>query len=97
MATSEQTSHTDFGTNPMQLDVNSMQRDQGMYAISQSKSYGCKEFQFVSVDKLLNLADIETMARVSSMTSSLRQMSLRLREDLTKALACLGGGKSRDE
>ena len=49
-----------------------------------------KEFQLVSVDTLLNWADIGTKAHTSErLTSLLRQMPLRLREGQTKALACL--------
>ena len=49
-----------------------------------------KEFQLVSVDMLLNWADIGTKAHTSErLTSLLRQMPLRLREGQTKALACL--------
>ena len=44
----------------------------------------------MSVDTLLNWADIGTKAHTSELlTSLLRQMPLRLREGQTKALACL--------
>ena len=47
-----------------------------------------KEFQLVSVDTLLNWADIGTKAHTSErLTLLLRQMPLRLREGQTKALA----------
>ena len=52
--------------------------------------YRKKEFQLVSVDTLLHLADIGTKAhRSERLTSLLRQMPLRLREGQTKALARL--------
>ena len=52
-------------------------------------AYREKEFQLVSVDTLLNLADIGTKARTSErLTSLLRQMPLRLREGQSMALAC---------
>ena len=54
------------------------------------EAYRKKEFQLVSVDTLLNWADIATKAHTSErLTSLLRQMPLRLRECQTKALACL--------
>ena len=54
------------------------------------EAYRKKEFQLVSVDTLLNWADIGTEAHTSErLTSLLRQMPLRLREGQTKALACL--------
>ena len=54
------------------------------------EAYRKKEFQLVSVDTLLNWADIGTKAHTSErLTSLLRQMPLRLREGQTKALACL--------
>ena len=54
------------------------------------EAYRKKEFQLVSVDTLLNWADIGTKAHTSErLTSLLRQMPLRLREGRTKALACL--------
>ena len=54
------------------------------------EAYGKKEFQLVSVDTLLNWADIGTKAHTSErLTSLLRQMPLRLNEGQTKALACL--------
>ena len=74
------------------------------------EAYRKKEFQLVSVDTLLNWADIGTKAHTSERsTSSLRQLPLRLREGQTKALACLplmneehrashgGDGEGRDE
>ena len=52
------------------------------------EAYRMKEFPLVSVDTLLNWADIGTKARTSErLTSLLRQMPLRLRE--RGALACL--------
>ena len=64
----------------------------------------------MSVDTLLNWADIGTKAHTSErLTSLLRQMPLRLREGQTKVLACLtlmnkehgasygGNGEGRDE
>ena len=72
--------------------------------------YRKKEFQLVSVDTLLHLADIGTKAhRSECLTSLLRQMPLRLREGQTKALARLtlmneerrashgGDGNGRDQ
>ena len=54
------------------------------------ESYRKKEFQLVSVDTLLNLADIGTKAHTSErLTSLLRQMPLRLGEVQKQALACL--------
>ena len=54
------------------------------------EAYRRKEFQLVSVDTLLNWADIGTKAHTSErLTSLLRQMPLRLGEGQTKALACL--------
>ena len=74
------------------------------------ESFRKKEFQLVSVDTLLNWADIGTEAHSSErLTSLLRQMPLRLREGQTKALTCLtlmteehrashgGDGEGRDE
>ena len=64
----------------------------------------------MSVDTLLNWADIGTKAHTSErLTSLLRQMPLRLRECQTKALVCCtlmneehrashgGDGEGRDE
>ena len=54
------------------------------------EAYRKKEFQLVSVDTLLNWADIGTKAHTSERLSSLlRQMPLRLVEGQRKALACL--------
>ena len=54
------------------------------------ESYRKKEFQLVSVDTLLNWADIGTKAHTSErLTSLLRQMPLRLGEGQKQALACL--------
>ena len=53
------------------------------------EAYRKVEFKLVSVDTLLNWADIGTKAHTSErLTSLLRQMLLRLREVQTKALAC---------
>ena len=53
------------------------------------EAYRKKEFKLVSVDALLNWADIGTKAHTSErLTSLLRQMLLRLREVQFKALAC---------
>ena len=54
------------------------------------EAYRKKEFQLVSVDTLLNWADIGRKAHTSErLTSLLRQMPLRLREGQTKASTCL--------
>ena len=55
------------------------------------EAYRKKEFQLVSVDTLLNWADIGTKAHtLERLTSLLRRMPLRLGEEQTKqALACL--------
>ena len=54
------------------------------------ESYRKKEFQLVSVDTLLNWADIGTKAHTfECLTSLLRQMPLRLGEKQKQALACL--------
>ena len=71
-------------------------RDPGRCDIFRSKklwiqaSYRKKDFQLVSVDTLLNWADIGTKAHTSERLSSLlRQMPMRFREEQTKhALAC---------
>ena len=73
------------------------------------KAYRKKEFHLVSVDTLLNWADVGTKAHTSErLTSLLRQVPLRLREGQTEALARLtlldeehrashgGDGESRD-
>ena len=70
-------------------------QDPGRCDIFQSKSCGYKnriarKFQLVSVDTLLNWADIGTKAHTSDrLTSLLRQMPLRLGEEQKQALACI--------
>ena len=54
------------------------------------KAYRKKEFQLVSVDALLDWADIGTKAHTSErLTSLLGQMPLLLREEQANALGCL--------
>jgi len=54
------------------------------------EAYRNKEFDLVSVDTLLNWADIGTKAHTTErLTSLLKQMPLRLREGQIKALACI--------
>ena len=58
--------------------------------VDSRKRIARRSSSLVSVDTLLNWADVGTKAHTSErLTSLLRQMPLRLREGQTMALACL--------
>ena len=72
-----------------QCSTRNLHENLSIKALWIQEAYRKNEFQLVSVDTLLDWADIGTKAHTSErLTSFLRQMPLRLREGQTKALAC---------